>query len=403
MTHLTIHQHSQPSLHALPRLVFCLTFLFIFGTAFTATHSQDLPPRQDPVDASKLVAQQIKLLNNPNYRVRQVAKYVVEHHPLEAIEVIRKEINQVDAVVGVQLVDMVGGLALHSNLNINANAIELLKEIANDATSVGRAARNSLSSLADLQEEKAVRILRAHGAYIGPQNFSIDGKEPIASTLRFSLVIAENFTGGDTEFEWIRFLKSVQVVYLRGNKISAAAIEATSHLKHLRGLKIRGCNISRDQLLMFTDFVSLDQLGLSYINIDDSFVPVIEKLPIGESIRLYGTKITAAGRDQLAKTFEGVEVFRGSGGFLGISSSANSTIVGKVSPNSAASQAGLRTRDRILAINDVPVNSFDEVRQQLGHFAAGDKIEITIDRPINFYAPEERNVMTLSVTLQEES
>lgn len=402
MTRLTCRSQTDFVLRVLMYSISAATLLVIIGFEQAAS-AQDSPQKPDPVDTSKLVAQQIKLLSNPNYRVRQVAKYVVEHHPSEAIEVIQKEINNVDAVVGVQLVDMVGGLALHSDLSINAKAIELLQQIANDATSVGRAARNSLSSLADLQEEKAIRILRAHGAYIGPQNFSIDGKEPTQSSLRLSLVIAENFTGGKTEYEWIRFLKSVQVVYLRGGRITPAAIEATSQLKHLRGLKIRNCEITPAQLLMFADFISLEQFGLSYVEVDDSFIPIIEKLPIGECIRLYGTKITAAGRDQLAETFEGVEVFRGSGGFLGISSSANSTIVGKVSPNSAASQAGIRMRDRILAIDDVAVNSFDDVRQQLGRHPAGDKIEITIERPLNFYAPEEKNVMTLSVTLQEES
>ncbi|MFO0942730.1 MAG: PDZ domain-containing protein [Pirellulales bacterium] len=400
MTHLTICTHA-----TIQQSLWSLTIMCVFALVNITqpVFAQTLPSKLDAADVHKLISQQIKLLNNPSYRVRQVAKYVVERHPKEAIEVIRKEINQVDAVVGVQLVDMVGALALHSDLAINNGASELLHEIANDATSVGRSARNSLSSLADLQEEKAIRILRAHGAYIGPQNFSIDGKEPVASSPRFSLMIAENFTGTDAEFKWIRFLKSVQVVYLRGSKITPAAVEATSHLKHLRGLKFRSCKITQEQLLKFADFISLDQFGLSYVNVDDSFIPAIEKLPIGESLRLYGTQITAFGRDRLAETFEGVEVFRGSGGFLGISSSANSTIVGKVSPNSAASQAGLRMRDRILAINEVPVNSFDDIRQQLGKHAAGDKIEIAIDRPVNFYAPEERNLMTLTVTLQEES
>lgn len=356
-------------------------------------------------DANEIVRAQIKLLNNPSYRVRQTARFVVEHHPVVSLEVIRTEIDKVDTVVGMQLVDLVSGLAMHSDLTISSSAIELLKEIANDATGIGRSALNCLSSIADLQEEKAVEILRQNGAYIGPQNFSINGKEIDSTQQRLSLVIDDQFTGSDEDFKWIRFLKSVQVVYLRGNKITAEAITATSELKHLRGLKLRSCELTREQLMLFSDLLSLEQFGLSYMDVDDTFLPAIEQLPIGDSIRLYGTKITQEGRDRLANNFQGVEVFRGSGGFLGISSSSNSTIVGRVNINSAAAQAGIRMRDRILAINSVEVTTFDELRRELGHHEAGDTIEVSVERVLDVFSPDEIKArrFEVKVKLQEEN
>ncbi len=400
----------QPNCYGLASLSLAIQLLVLNWAWMSAApaHADDpVAPVSSQSDskANDLVRQQIKLLNNPSYRVRQTARFVVEHHPIASLEVIREDIDNVDTVVGLQLVDLVSGLAMHSDLTISASAIELLREIANDVTGIGRSALNCLSSIADLQEEKAVEILRQNGAYIGPQNFSINGKEIDVTQQRLSLVIDDQFTGTDEDFKWIRFLKSVQVVYLRGNKITSEAIIASSTLKQLRGLKLRSCEVSREQLMLFSDLLSLEQFGLSYMDVDDSFLPAIEQLPIGDSIRLYGTKITQEGRDRLAKSFQGVEVFRGSGGFLGISSSSNSTIVGRVNVNSAAALAGIRMRDRILAINSVEVTTFDELRRELGHHEAGDTIEVTVERVLDVFSPDEIKArrFDVKVKLQEEN
>lgn len=355
--------------------------------------------------AMELVEQQIEQLNHPSFRVRQVAKTVVERHPLAALEVIDKKIHQWDAVIGVQLVDLVSGLAMHADLAINSRATELLQRLANETTSVGRSATNALASIADLQEEQAREILLQHGAYIGPQNFSINGKDMRDLSPRLSLVIDDRFTGTEEDFRWIRFLKSIQVVYLRGKKIPAVAIESAAQLKQLRGLKLHSLNLTPEQLSLFQELRVLEQFGLSYIPVDDAIVPIILKLPITESIRLYGTKVTQQGRDAMARHFDRAEVFVGAGGFLGISSSNNSNIVSNVTPNSAADLAGLRSGDRILAVNNVNISNFDQLRTELGKREAGDAVDITFMRYFRGYDPQDimTESITVQVVLQEES
>lgn len=388
-------------------VVFSIVGLFFAGCLLGSLSAQD-PAAATPPDTSgeaaklnELVSEHVPRLSDSSYRVRQIARSIIEQHPNAALEVIPAEIRRVDAVVGVQLVDIISGLAMHSDLMISSKAIELLNSLANDATSVGRGASNSLSAIADLQEEKAIEILMHHGAYIGPQNFSLNGRE--ANSFRLSLAINDDFSGSDDDLEWIQFLKSIEVIYLRGKKISATAVEAAAKLKQLKAIRFHGINLAPQQLLLFKDLVALDHLGLSYMPVDDSYVPIIQQLPITESIRLYGTKITDQGHKQLVSSFGGLEIFRGSGGFLGISSVLNSTIVEKVTPGSAADEAGIRSRDEIFAINDVEVKTFDRLRAELGKFEAGDTVEIVVRRFVFLDGEVQQVQEIVSATLKEES
>lgn len=62
----------------------------------------------------------------------------------------------------------------------------------------------------------------------------------------------------------------------------------------------------------------------------------------------------------------------------------HTTTIGWVAPNSPALEAGLKPGDQILAIDDVPVHSWDEpidsVKERIA-FSKGDKIKFTVKRP----------------------
>lgn len=361
---------------------------------------------------SDWTVEQIDRLCHHSYRTRQAARNLLEENPRESLPVIGQMIRKVDVVAGIQLVEILSGLASHSELEVSDAAIRILTEAADSATSVGISASNSLSAIQDLQEEKASEILTNLGAYIGPRDFNINGRtlNGGGETLARSLRIDDQFWGTDGDFEWIRHLRSIKAVYLAGEKISKNAIEAVSQLKSLQIIKLKNVSLSNEQLLLFQDLYALEHLELCYLNVDDSFLPSLTQLPVTRSIRLYGTKISANGAEELAKHFEGLEVFRGSGGFLGISSSiqpgqAQGAEVAQITQNSAASRAGIQPRDMITAVNDVPVRNFDQLRNELGNYEAGDSVKIRLlrlvfDRQLNEPVQVE---LTVTATLQEES
>lgn len=331
---------------------------------------------QENRDEIRLCIQQ---LSHQNYRTRQMARARLEQYPALAVDEIRQCIQQADTVTGGQLVDLLSGLALHNDLSISRSATQILHSLANQATSLGRSAANSLSAIADLQEEMAVKILSYQGAYIGPQNFSLNGKMD-TSIGPLSLRIEDSFEGSQEDIEWIRYLKSVQVVYLRGPKISPEALRAVSQIKGLKAVKLRSVTITPELLLLFQELSALEHLGLSYMDIDDSYVPVIAQLPISQSIRLYGTNVTHQGEQLLGKHFDGLEIFRGSGGFLGISGFLQAQ-VNEVTAGSAAAEAGIQPGDILVAVAGNQISTFDQLRNELGKFRAGDSVEILLNRP----------------------
>lgn len=351
------------------------------------------------------VVEQISRLGSSNYRTRLSARAKLEERPMESLLVLQENIHRVDVVVGVQLVEILSGLAMHSDIRVSGIATHILTSTADDATSVGRAAANSLSAIADLQEEKAWQVLTEQGAYIGPQNFSINGR---LSNMEgpLSLRIDDQFSGSDEDFDWIRYLKTIKVVYLRGPRISVRALEAVSQLKNVQAIKLRSIALTSQQLLLFRDLHALEHLGLSYMDVDDSFIANIMQLPISHSIRLYGTKVTADGEQQLVKQFDGLEIFRGSGGFLGISSlSTRQAQVEQVTPDSAASRAGIQHGDIITAINGNPIQTFEQLRIELGKYEADETVAVRLTRIVSDGLNDQlRQVeLTVQATLQEES
>ncbi|MBQ0160321.1 MAG: trypsin-like peptidase domain-containing protein [Bacteroidales bacterium] len=55
-------------------------------------------------------------------------------------------------------------------------------------------------------------------------------------------------------------------------------------------------------------------------------------------------------------------------------------LIGRIVPNAAADQAGLKKGDLLLSVAGVQVNSFAEMMQELGRFAPGDRVDVTYYR-----------------------
>jgi hypothetical protein len=379
---------------------------FLWGQAPDISATPQIEEAQQPDHSgpnADSIREQIERLSDPSYRTRQMARTFLEENPLASLAVIDDSILEVETVVGLQLVDLLSGLAVHSDFQVSGAATEILARIASGATSIGRSSANSLRAIADLQEEKAVEILTNQGAYIGPQNFSINGRLD-RSGGPLSLRIDDSFWGTDRDLEWIRFLKSVQVVYLRGPKITPIAFQALSQLKQVRAVRLRSVEITPQQLLLLQELGSLEHLGLSYMEVDDSFIPTVLQLPINQSIRLYGTRVSELGEKQLNEALDGIEIFRGAGGFLGISSISRQAQVDQVTPGSAAAQAGVVPGDIIVSINKIRIATFDELRIELGKYRVGDTIDIVLRRPVQdrFRQTLDWVEMLVQAKLQEE-
>jgi hypothetical protein len=352
-------------------------------TPSVAANASNVPEKSIPAEAldEGFFRSQIADLSHSSYRTRQMALWRLQQHPHESIKAIRECIHVVDYNTGSQLVDLLSQLAAHGEVATSLLARQTLIDMANHVSSVGRLADNTLRAIADLKEEQAIAILLHHGAKLGsPQElqFALNSRLQLGSE-NLALQIDESFRGSDETIEWIQFLKSIDTVFLQGPGIDSRHYRALSSLRSIRNVKLKYVSISREELLQFKNFDELELLELNYMEVDDDMLSALAELPIRQSLKLFGTQISQAGATMLAQQLDGIEIFCGKGGYLGVGMDQN-TMVTQVTPGSAAQRAGIQLYDELTHVNNVPITTFAELRVELGKHMAGEKIQIRLTR-----------------------
>ncbi len=356
---------------------------------------------QAPDSGAPTIDQQIADLSHSSYRARQLARWRLEQTPEKSIEAIRDCLGSVDYNTGGQLVDLLSALATHSDVEVSANARSTLKEYANNVSSVGRKAETALRAIADLKEAQALEILTHHIARFGPPRelgftlnarLNLDGNE-------LALMIDSSFSGDEHVVAWIQFLKSIDTVYFEGPAINSQHFEAIACLPTIKNVKLKRVSLKPEDLLTLKGCQSLEMLELSYVNVDDDYLDELAELPISQSLRLYGTQITAGGAELLAKQLDGIEIYCGKGGYLGIATDPRNTRVTEVMGGSGAQLAGIKHNDELTHVDGVPIKNMTELRTELGKHMAGDRIMISLTRELS---PVEVKALQVEVTLGED-
>ncbi|MCA9133397.1 MAG: PDZ domain-containing protein [Planctomycetales bacterium] len=335
------------------------------------------------------IEQQIRDLSHPSYRARQLARWRLEQHPKHTIEAIQDCLPQVEYNTGAQLIDLLSVLATHGDLATSLQSRTTLSEHANRVSSIGRLADNAVQAIADLQEEQAYEILIHHGARIGLPgvlNFNLNARMSLPGSMKqdeLALWIDERFSGDEQAIEWIQFLKSIKTVFLEGPNIDSRYFQAVTRLPQVRNVKLKYVTLTKDDLELLKSFTALELLELNYTNVDDDILDTLAELPISQSLRLYGTQITQAGAERLAQQLDGIEIYCGGGGYLGVSTDQSNTIVSRVIAGSGAQQAGILIGDELQQVNGVTIKVFDDLRTELGKYVAGEKIKIVLSRRVS--------------------
>ncbi len=360
------------------------TLVFALVTVGTVANSNAQPPdqpQQSAADSRALreqLGRQIQLLNSESFRVRQLARWRLEQHPRQAIELARQQLPAANHNAGSQLIDLLTAFAMHRDVEVSLAAIALLQKTATQMSSLGTLARNSLLAIADLQEQQAIEVLVHHEARIGAPAFSINAQRQTRTEM--SLHINEAFSGDRKALHWIQFLKSIETIFLEGPGIDSHYFRAIAELKGVRNIKLRHVTVTTEDLQILKGFPQLEHLGLNYVDVDDSAIDLLAELPLSGSLRLYGTKISRAGAKRLQAQLDDIEIYCGKGGFLGISTGRTNTRVSMVTENSGAMLAGIQSGDKLTHINGVELKDFDDIREELANYVAGDEIQVDLLR-----------------------
>jgi hypothetical protein len=329
--------------------------------------------------------EQIGKLNSPSYRTRQLAIWYLEQNPVRALPLLKEAGRTTDLNIGAEVISMLSTQAMMPDSDISVGAHEALQDISGGSqsvTAVSHFAIDALDGIADRQQVVAQQALLDLNVKLGALRLTIGGVMQNEMGLHTNNIVhvSDDFRGKEEDMRLFRFLRSFDTAYLEGDSIDEKLIRQVMAMPNLKRIVLKGPSINNQLLLTLFDARELEHLELLYASVDDDAISTIVDLPLVGSLRLFGTNITPTGAERIKKELDGLDIYFGRGGFLGVKTTQNDLRVSNVVPGSGADKGGIQPQDIITHVNDKPIKTFPQLREELANFAPGDKIKVVVDR-----------------------
>jgi hypothetical protein len=330
---------------------------------------------------------EIAKLADDSFRARELARWRLARYPQATLQVLREAMETTDVNVGTEIVQLLGSLAMAGDPSVSIAAHEMLERMAAEGTAVTAVsylAREALSAIGERQEVLAYERMLDLQAQIGPLELSVGGVVQNRIILGNSniLYINEAFQGAAADFVMIRFLRSVDTAFIEREVVDLELVRNIARLPGLKRVVLRGAGIGNEHVAALREVRSLEHLELAYVGVDDGAIETLLALPLTASLHLFGTQISAAGTERLQEELEELNLFSGRGGFLGVQTQENDLRVTGVVDGSGAQAAGIQQLDLLTHVNDMPIKTFAQLREQLANFAVGEQVSIQLERPL---------------------
>ena len=326
------------------------------------------------------IRQWVRDLDSDLFIQRELATERLVQTGAEAIEPVVEALAANNLEVTTRGVHILQELALDPDTTTSEAARVALEAVAQPrATSAARRALEALARLDLIRHQRALDDLKRLGAQVGNRQ----------SALRFQLVddftieIGENWRGQPADLASLRFLHGLDELILNHPEIDDQVLRSIGKMGSLARLRMRHANISDDGLTYLSELQGLQTLSILYSPVGDSAVPTLGSFQSLVHVQLYGTRLTRAGHDQLARALPGAELdIRPGGAFLGVGCdpAQPGCVVYTVRPNTAAERAGLMVNDRILEYEGTSVEDFQQLTALIAEHKPGETVSLKIVR-----------------------
>ena len=319
-------------------------------------------------------------LGSDDYATRQVAGLRLSKCTEEAIPFLVQAASNATGEKADRVFQFLSSTASDPYSDSGKLAFDSLNQLAAvRTTSKAIRAEKILQVIGAEQREAAIRMLDELKAPIRDREVQVMSSKAL---LKQPLVIDRKFTGTAEDLACLKWLTDIEFVRLEGPQISRATLKHIISLPHLKKLQLVETDLNGEDLAVLKDAPDLDLLEFVYTPIGDESVDLLLNLPVWGNLYLFGSKLTQSGQQALHSRLDGVELFLSRGGFLGVQALGNSSIINEVVSGGAAEAAGLQNGDKMLSVNGIPIQLFDDLRKQLAKFADGETVIIELERRV---------------------
>jgi len=350
--------------------------------------SQDTTTRSEEV-TTELLQDWLNDLQSDNYSARESASRKIGRHLKLALPLVIETVQSQSGTESEHLMHFLGFVGSDALSPEGQMAYACLKDLADErTTSRAIVAQKILESIAIQMRDMAAQRLRLVGISCEDRYLSVLTR---TREVKNALVIDQNYSGSSEDLALLKWLFDVQFVKLQGPAITPEMLQQVAALPKLNSLQLIETNLTGSDIACLREASDMELLEILYSPLDDSSIPILEQLPIFGDLQLFGTQLSAEGAKEVVARIDSANVFVGRGGFLGITCEPSSLIIREVIPDGPANLAGIRTMDKLLKIDDVPISNFDELRRELAKSADGEKVMVEFERPlISFRRGENR-------------
>jgi hypothetical protein len=299
---------------------------------------------------------------------------------------------------GAASIDFVVRALATNNLEVTTRGVHILRELALDSdpetsdaarvalekvaaprvTSAARRATEALTRLNVVRHERALEELKRLGAMLGERQSRL-GFQLIE---KVSLEIGDKWHGERGDLARLRWLRNIDELVLSHPDIDDNALAYASEMTGLTTLTVRKLKITDRGIRSLRQHKTLETLNVLYSPIGDAAVESISAISGLTDLRMFGTGLTAEGKEQLVQALPGARVDVRRGAFLGIGCdpTRRGCVIQTVRPNTAAERAGLLIGDLIESYEGEEVEDFEELTAAIARNAPGDTVSLKIMR-----------------------
>ena len=330
---------------------------------------------------TEMIQRWVKDLDAPRFATRRSASQRLKRAGVQAVPFLAKGVRGGSLEKTSLVIRILGHMAVNGeNDQQSAARLALEKISAVSGTIAARKAGESLRLISRTQEYRAIKDLKRWGARIGEQATRELGPQLLFNPPR--IYIGFGWRGETTKLGQLRFIHSVKMAILEGNRVDDQIMKHVSRMPRLEVLIVKNAKITDKGISHLQQMKRLRQLTVKYCSISDESIAMIAKLDRLSLVKLYGTKITPKGIDQLRGILEFANIDFRRGAFLGVACEDHplGCRVNLVQPGSSAERAGMLLNDVIVQYNGKAVKNFNDLTKLIGKHKVGDKTGVVVLR-----------------------